>query len=646
MKELKITVLILFLALSAQAQDFKMGRVSKEELTEKVHPKDTSAVAAILFRKGKTYFEFNDGYPTLVTEVETRIKIYKKEGYEYATGEVGYYTGGRSQKVFFTDAVTYNLVGDKIEKTKLKNDGKFEEKINDEYTVEKITMPDVKEGSVIEYKYIIKSPYIFYFRDWAFQYPIPVNHIEYEVATPTFLQYNRYLAGYIDIQQSEMKTRYGYGSQFQENAVTFSADNVKALKNEAYVNNIENYMSILKHELASTSFPGSSTEYYSDNWESVAKKIYEHEDFGRELNQKSYFEDDLNALLKTAVTANAKLETIFNYVKGRMKWNEENSYYCDKGVKKAYNEKVGNTAEINLMLTAMFRHAGFSANPVLISTRANGVALFPNRSAYNYVIASVLVGEDLILFDATSKNTLPNMLPVRALNWRGRLIRENGNTVEIDLMPKSSSKEIIQVSAQLDNEGKISGRARDQYYDYNAYGFRENYVGVSKETYLEKMENHYKGLQMDDYKVTNESELSKPVVEEYAFVHDGLTDIIGDKIYINPMLFFKQSENPFKQETREYPIDFVYPHQDKYMINIAIPEGYELEFAPEPISVVMEDNLGSFKYNINANNTLIQLSVAVDINYANVSQVYYQTLKSFFQKLIEKQNEQIVLKKV
>lgn len=646
MKILKIIIFFLLISVSANAQKFKLGKVTEQELLEKTHPTDTSASAAILYRKGKSYFEINGGYWNLVTEVETRIKIYKKEGYEYATEEVGYYSGGRTLKVFFTDAYTYNLVDGKIEKTKLKSDGKFEEKVNEDYTIEKITMPNVKEGSVIEYKYVINSPYFTFFRDWYFQYSIPVNDIEYEVAIPTYFEYNRYLAGYTPVEQSELKTRSGFGSGFQENFITYSAKNVKALKTESYVNNIRNYMSILKHELAVIRLPNSNPEFYADNWESVANKIYDHKDFGKELKLSSYFQDDVEALVKATPNNEDKVEAIFNYVKNRMAWNEENSYYCDRGVKKAYADKVGNTAEINLMLVAMLRYAGFNANPVLVSTRSHGVALYPNRSAYNYVVAGVLIGEEQVLFDATSKYTLPGILPIRALNWNGRLIRENGTTHEIDLMPKINSKEIIQVFAQMDAEGKVTGKARDQYYDYNAFRFRENYLEMSKDTYLESMEKRYTGIEIDDYETLHDKDLSKPLVEEYSFVHNGLADIIGDRIYINPMLYFRRTENPFKQEVREYPVDFVYPHQDKYMISITIPEGYEIEFAPEPVALAMEQNIGSFKYNINAKKNIIQLSVAFDINYANISQDYYTTLKSFYQKLIEKQNEKIILKKV
>lgn len=643
---IKIGLLLCLATAPATAQEFKLGKVSKAELQEKFHPADSSAPAAILYKRGKTYFEITSDRWFMVTEVEARIKIYKKEGYEYANQQLSYYTGGMSLKVFFNDVYTYNLVGDKIEKTKMRSDGEFEEVINENFSIKKIVLPNVKEGSVVEYRYIIKTPYFSELDDFYFQYSIPVNDIAYETAIPSYFSYNRYLAGYIPVEQSVPVTRKAVGANFDEVSVVYSAKNIKAIKNESYVNNIRNYMAILKHELASVKFPSSEPKYYSTDWEAVTKRIYEDKDFGKQLGEKSYYEEDLKALLTATMTPDQKMDAVFSYVKERMNWNEQNGYFTKKNIAKAYKEKVGNVAEINLMLTSMLRYAGLSANPVLISTRSNGIAMYPNLMAFNYVIAAVNTDKGFVLLDATSKYAQPDVIPVRTINWVGRVIRENGSNAEVSLMPKISSKEVINISAEMDAEGKFKGRARDQYFDYNALNFREAYNGLNKDSYIEKIEKHYKGLEIGDYTILNDKDLSKPVVEDFTFTHNNISDVIGDKIYFNPMLFFTQATNPFKEEIREYPIDFTYQHQDRYMINITLPKGYVVESLPKPVSYVMEENIGSFKYNIVSQNNQVQLNVAYDINYATISQDYYTTLRDFFRQMIEKQNEKIVLKRI
>lgn len=666
MRKLQFVAFFLIIVFSAQAQKYELGEVTKQELEQKSHPQNPDAGAAILFSKGVTYMTFSeqDGFE-LVTEVDTKIKIYTKEGYEWANKIIPfYYSDSDNEVVDVSKAVTYNLADGAIKKTKLKSEGEFTEQTNRFWKQKKIVMPDVKEGSIVEYKYTIRSPFIHVFPEWKFQEAIPVDYSEYTTKIPEYFTFAPNFRGYLvpKVAKSFERKKYTYTTkersskgvvkttfsnndiEYSESVTKYILTNLPALKGEQFVNNIDNYTSSIEHELSMTQYPNSPIKTYSATWESVAKTIYDNDDFGSELKKTGYFEKDIDGLLAGKTAPQEKAYAIFDYVKDKMNWNSYYGYACHDGVKKAYNDKVGNVAEINLMLTAMLRYAGLDAYPVLISTRSNKIALFPNRTAFNYVIASVVVNNQVVLLDATSKSALPNLLPVRCINWFGRLIKKDGTSVEIPLIPQTSSKEVITILAKIDEQGKVSGKARDQYFDYNAYSFRENYGNVNKDSYVEKMEGNYNGIEINNYKVTNE-DLSKPVVEEYDFLHNNITDVIGGKIYFNPMLFLAQTESPFKQEKREYPIDFIYPRQDKYMFTITIPEGYMVESAPQSIAIAMEGNTMSFKYNVVAQNNQLQLNVVMDINQPLISNEYYQGLKDFFQKMIEKQTEKVILTK-
>lgn len=112
-----------------KAQNLELGKVSIAELQEKLHPTDTSEVAAILYKKTKTYFKYSakDGF-SINTECQIRIKIYKKEGLNWANFEVPYYIGYKEMNddmVSFSNAITYNLENGAIVKTKLNNEGSF-----------------------------------------------------------------------------------------------------------------------------------------------------------------------------------------------------------------------------------------------------------------------------------------------------------------------------------------------------------------------------------------------------------------------------------------------------------------------------------------------------------------------------------------
>ena len=665
-----VQLFILFFVFSfANAQEFKLGKVSIAELEEKQHPKDPSAVAAILFKKGEVKFEYtqSEGF-VMFTEVKTRIKIYKKEGYDWANQNIRYYLSGNSKEIIsVSDAVTYNLVDGKIEKTKLKTEGEFDENINKYWAQKKITLPNIKEGSVIEFQYSIKRKAFGSMREWDFQSSIPVNHSEFITYIPEFFVFNTNKKGFIfplattkTFNKSirlESKESRGSGSNFagtdinqdyfnyEETQTTYLAENLPAMKDEAYVNNIENYTSSISHELSMTKFDNRPTKIYSLDWESVTKTIYEVEDFGLELNKSGYFEEDLKKIISGDKTRGETIGAIFNYVKTNIKWNEHYSFFCNDGVKTAYKNKTGNVAEINLMLTAMLRYAGFDANPVIISTRSNGIALFPSLNAFNYVISAIETPEGLLLMDATEIFSTPNVLPLRDLNWFGRLIRKDGTSSQISLTPTMLSKETSTMNIVLNTDGTIDGKIRRQYTNHEALKFRKNNVDTKQESYLEKLENDNNGIEIGEYVRANELDLSKPVMETYSFKSNKDVEIINDKIYLSPMLFLADKENPFKQEKREYPVDFGYPFESKIYVNIDIPQGYKVEFLPKASNLLTGDDIGAFSYVIENTDNKIKIIVTATMNMAIVPADFYDVLKEFYQGMITKENEKIILTK-
>ena len=671
MKNLLMTVLILVITTQmTYSQKRELGEVTIEELAQQVHPKDSSAVAAVLFEIGSTQFNYSEenGFGK-ETEIVAKIKIYKKEGYEYANKVVNYYIGSNpDESVSFSKAITYNLIAGKIEKTKLKSDGEFVVKKTKNWAQKKLVMPNVIPGSIIEYRILIKSPFLSTLADWNFQKSIPVDYSEYNTLIPEYYYYNVSNKGFItptiekNIKSKTLTYTYRESGapglnearklsvtssiNYQENSTKYVCEDLPALKDESYVNNIDNYRVTVTHELSGRRLPNSPFENFANDWEGVVNKIYESESFGDELKKTGYFEKDIDALLSGVTIANERLNAIFNYVKTTMNYDDNDSYYCDEGVKKAYQNKKGNCAEINLMLTSMLRYAGFNANPVLVSTRSNGINYFPSRTAYNYVIAAVEIDSKLVLLDATNKNSLPDILPFETLNWFGRLIRKEGTSMEIDLMPKSKSVETTNLIATIDADAKLTGKVRNQFFDYNAFGFRESNETLTNEAYLEKLEKRHQGIEIQDYEVLNKKELSKPIIENYSFSHSNAVEVIGDKMYFSPLLFFAATKNPFTQEKREYPIDFVYPQQEKYIISIVIPEGYALESMPASKSIALADNLVSYKCLSTVKDKQLQMLFTIDINQAIIGSEYYESLKEFYKDWLEKQNEKIILKKI
>ena len=456
--KIKLFAIFLFVVffLNANAQEFKLGKVSIKELEEKACPKDTTASAAILFNKAKTFFKYDNKFGfSIVTENSFRIKIYKKDGLNWANYKLPYRTGYdklNDDRVEFSDGVTYNIENGKIVKTKLSREGVFKTAINKNWKEATITMPNVKVGSIIEFKYILISENIVEFPDFIFQYNIPVNSSEYNVDIPGFFVYKAVAKRPSEIISESNVTRGSLqfanehsptttqSVSFEQQSNRHRAYYIPALKEEPFVDNIENYRISIQHELEKTQFYQEPVKDYSTTWEGVAKTIYLDKDFGKELKERDYITQDLARILKNVDSQTERLDVIFKFVQNKMNWDHKKGYYTDKGVKQAYIDGTGNDAEINFILIAMLNYAGIPTNPVLLSTLDNGVPIFPNRTIFNYVIAAAEIDGKQILLDATNKYTTNNILPTYTLNWTGRLLREDGTSEIIKLEPKFSSK--------------------------------------------------------------------------------------------------------------------------------------------------------------------------------------------------------------
>ncbi|SDW46874.1 Transglutaminase-like superfamily protein [Lutibacter oricola] len=672
MKKILVLIFIGLLTTSMLAQDYKFGKVSKAELEEKVYPLDSSANAVVLYKSRRTSFNYlqGEGFQQK-TEIHERIKIYNKEGYKWATKLIKYYSpdSGEKENVSKLIAKTYVLENGKIKEYKIQKNQIFTEKKNKYWAQKKITMPNLSDGCIIEWKYDINSPYRGISKV-ELQYAIPIKKVVCRISIPEYFKYNVKHLGYLEINKKDSyqndeitlvhKVRtgqVGYNHTSRENNSTetvrlinevseIDMENVPAILEEDYVDNINNYKTAIHYELASVKFPNDKLKSYSTSWEAVAKTLYKESDFGGEIEKRNYFKNDLEDLVKGETDETKKALLIFEFVKQKVKWNNYFGLTTDEGVKQAYKKGTGNIADINLMLTAMLQEAGLNAYPVVSSTRNHGIPIFPTLSGLNYVLASAKINGEVVLFDASEKNSKPNILPQRVINWNGLLVGAKGNFDQVSLLNTQKAGVNSTISAKLDADGEINGMCRTKYTNYYEMLYRDVYGSLNEEDLLFKLEEANDNIEIEKIKVQNKKEIYKPLSEMFSFTSEDLVTTSNNKIFVKPMLFNCITENKFKLKSRDYPVDFTTKSSKRYSTSITIPEGYEVESLPENIGIGLPENYGVYKFQVvkvgNKINTISDLSINTVIYPAK----YYQELKEFYKLIVKKNAEQVVLKKV
>jgi hypothetical protein len=127
---------------------------------------------------------------------------------------------------------------------------------------------------------------------------------------------------------------------------------------------------------------------------------------------------------------------------------------------------------------------------------------------------------------------------------------------------------------------------------------------------------------------------------------DGKAEVMGNMIYVDPIITGKLEENPLKQQERQLPIEFIVPLINTYMFTLTIPEGYEVDELPQSISLTTSDRTASLRYMIQTVGNKLQLRHTWQIKESFYTPDKFGELKEFYAMIVSKQNEQIVLRKI
>ena len=646
----------------------KFGKVEPALVKKSFYANDSTIQAEVIGDKSYSHFTFdiNDGWGLRINR-HKRIKIYNKHGYEHANVEILYYTpeDGDDEKVMGIKGYSYNLVNGKIVKTKLEKDAVFTQKINKYWSKKTFTLPDVKEGTVIEYVYDIASDYIKYLREWDYQSSIPIKRSEYNLTIPEFFNYKNFTQGYVpltSVEESRMPEEFKYVSpnkpvgarnldytriiSSQSRRTEYVATNVPAFKEEPYMTSRKDYIAKVKFELASIQFPGEPFQNMLGTWEAMNKKFVESAYFGKPLDKSAFLNKIVEPLIAGQLDPLQKISTVYSHVKNRMTWNGFNSIYIDNSLKWAYDKKEGTVADINLLLTAMLRKAGINADPVLLSTRNNGfVRTFnPTSEQFNYVICRVVLDDKMMLLDATDPYLSISMIPEKCLNGKGWVVsKQNSGWVDLGTNKPRATK--VNARLNLSEDGRISGTVQRIFEGYDARSKRKLYLNNSENDHLASIEEKL-DADVEEYKAESVKDLDKPFVESIDLSLNSENDDLTDIYYIDPMIMMKMDDNPFKSKDRQYPVDFASPRERIFYMILNLPEGYGVEELPSPTAFVLPENGGKFTYNVSSNGNSIMVLSRLKIQRPLFTQLEYPSLREFYAMIVDKHAEQIVIKKL
>ena len=617
------------------------GKVEKTDLEMKQCDFDDKAEAMVLLDDGQLDYIPGNGIEMKRT---IRIKILSDKGLDWANVHLSYRSERNLQDITNLDAQTYNLdKSGNIIVTKVEKKLVYEKKLNKKYSEKVFTFPEVKVGSIIEYKFKHSGIGLI---DWYFQRSIPVKYSRFIIDFPEDI--NVHVTPYCSREYERKNIE-----KAARTVKTYSMSNVPAFRDETFILNEDYYRDHLETKVIAYSIGGRRVSRVV-NWVDVVKFLMEDEDFGVQLKKNIPRTADLDEKLKSITAPYQKMKIIYKYVQDNMQWNEYMGIWAFDGVKSAWKDKKGTAGEMNLILVNLLKDAGLKAHPVLVSTHDNGIVNTLDAGTYDYpgfnqfdkVMAYVEIDKKNYVLDATEKETPVHLFPRDILMTEGLVIEKietsdwGWHTLwNNDLVAKN----IIQVVGQIDETGQMNGKATITSSDY-ARLERQQTAKKGKDKFIEKyVAGSNPGMTVEDVLFENLGSDSLPLVQTLKFSQ--LLNSSGDYKYFSCNILSGLEKNPFVADNRFSDVFFGYNQNYQLLGNFTLPEGYEFETLPQNIKMIMPDTSISISRQSQLSGDILMTRIQIDFKKPAFPASQYPELHEFYKELFNLLNEQFVIRK-
>lgn len=656
---LVITLLISQLAYS-QKNESVFGLISKEEIEMESYEKDLEAKAVVLFDKGKSiFFDTDNGYDIRFTR-HKRIKVFDKSESQYAEISIPFFVdgNGKTEVVKSIEAVTYNLENGRLSRRYLDPTAIYEEQINERWYNKKFVFADVQDGSILEYRYTLETPFHFNLPDWIFQAEIPTIYSEYQVSMIPFYEYVFIVQGIskFDYQNSEVANEkrtwgnisesygrnVGSGIEFQDYVHTYVLKDIPAFIDESYISSANDYIIKMDFQLARFNSARGGKSIIISTWPALNKSLLKHKKFGKYIKgsskgAKRILSKEMNV---SGMNNNQKVIALIDYVKSNFEWNGYNGKYASQSAKDFFANKIGNSADINLFMIALLNEAGIKTEPLILSTRNHGkIRLeYPFDHFTNYVIALVYT-DSPFLADGTEEFLPYNKLPIRCLNEKGLIVNNEDTPNWISLENNVPSIERSTISMTIDTvSSDVMAQVSIQNTGYMSFAARKRFKNDSakiKEFYEDKI-GDISRLRTIGFEREN-----LPYFMNFVTTYE--VEKIGGNIIIKPFLNLPLSENRLTQQKRTYPVDFIYPWENQFECILKVPSDFALNELPEGYKLENELVEIYLDYSFD-NSTLI-----VKGNHKFKKSIYtadeYSQVKRYLDQIVKYFNRPIILER-
>jgi len=611
----------------------EFGQFSGAEFDMKECSFDKTADAVVLFDQATS--TYNDEY-NLITDRRIRFKILKEKGIERGDIHVRFYNKDRFEFIGRVDATiaTPDASG-KITWNNLEQKSIYTRKLNEIYSEMVFAMPNVKVGSIIEYKYQSVMQHYGGLRDWYFQEEIPVVLSSYHLYILPNTVFNYVVKKSSFMEMTVVPNR-------DNGSVLYEMKNIPGLRDEAYSTSYRDYLQRVSFQLSSYNRNGSEVKF-SNNWKELNREFMDDRDFYGQIKKNVPALASFKTVSANHTDAYDRMKFIYDYVRQNFTWDDVYSLYASASLKTTIEKNRGSSAELNLLLINLLKDADLDVYPLLVSDRDHGRVdtSFSMISQFDKVVAYVNIDNKGYVLDATDYYTPANMIPSELLNTIGFLV-DKKNYGFIHLEDEANRRiRSIHINNNIEADGTVKGNAGVGLASYARVGKAEQY-NSNKQKYIDLFANSMSGLKIDSFKITGLEADTAVLYHDISFNYPATKS--GSYYLVNYNLFTGFEKNPFVADYRFTDIDFGTKYTYLLDGSFTVPDQMVVDALPKNMTLRTDDSMMLTSRELTKAGNTIEVKIKVVINKSRYDADDYLAVKSFFGKMVDMLSEPIVLK--
>jgi hypothetical protein len=609
---------------------FEWGDIPLADRQMTFYESDRAADAVVLCAITKLKVELKNDRPQMTVSVYRRVKLFTDAAL----------TSQRSLDIplDFTQN-PYKISGLKAQLTDVENNQITADVVQTVQTNDhRLVFKNLKPQNILEVSYELTTDNVESISNWSFQEALPVRRAE--LWTTINVAYEHAF-----LMQNEKNIHIVLDSK--SGAKIYHADNLAANKpmTEAFSITVGDQITGVQLQLKSVELANKTKQSLTPSWSELANRIIKNEGVGQQYSKKLNYDvlwKAMQPVIASEKTEEAKLKAAYNFINENVKWNGEWHTATRTSLNMAFEKHTANSGELNLMLIACLNEAGFKAYPMFVSTRQHGKTneKAPFLSQFDHLLCYVeRTGNPPLLMDAGSVYRPMGLPRVEALNGDGWIVTPKNQQWQ-SMSSKITARQTLSAFS-VTAEGDMKGRFSKTSKDHEAVSERDEQV---RRRAVKSLEKQYQGIRIDSVSnssTDNGASFFKRNI--YCFLSQ-VAAIDSNSMTVKPLWRTGFELNPLATIAANNSFDFPYLVQDLHVFALQMPAGSSIIKQPDTDMFELPDKSAGWSLTVSRNADIMQLSLVVKINKLHFEATEYAALKAFFDKIIDKQKELIVLK--